>query len=179
MNWNELENEVYAAAKEVFVNVQNAHPNEQFYAFALYTDSGAMTICPAANSVEGLTRELANDETDPDGEEAAYYRWATSEWAYESWQADSFNDICTKLGDIPESEDFAHTQAKVYEVMTNALARLSKEGVFKPQSSGDAPVLFVTLTDDDEAEDVENRSAKVLNSPEVFEKFVNRFGREQ
>ena len=176
MNWAELEEDVYQAASAVFANLQAAYPDERFYAFALYTDSGSMTICPAANSREALARKLADEGIEPADEDVPYYTWSTSEWTYESWEGDRFNDICTKLRDALESvEDYEHFQAKVFQTMTGALARVRDAGVLARGKPGDAPVLFVTLTDDDEAEAVENASAKTLNSPEVYARFAARY----
>lgn len=176
MNWAELEEDVYQAATAVFTNLQTARPDEQFYAFALYTDSGSMTICPAANSYQALARKLAEDSIEPGGEDVPYYTWSTSEWQYESWQGDRFNDICTTLRDALESvEDYEHFQAHVFQAMTHAMARVRDAGVFAHGKSGDAPVLFVTLTDDDQADAVEDASAKTLNSPEVYAGFAARY----
>ena len=176
MNWAELEEDVYQAVTAVFANLQAAHPDEQFYAFALYTDSGSMTICPAANSHEALARKLAEESIEPADEDVPYYTWSTSEWTYESWQGEHFDAICTTLRDALESvEDYAHFQAQVFQTMTQAMARVRDDGLFARAKPGDAPVLFVTLTDDDEAESVEDASAKTLNSPEVYARFAARY----
>ena len=176
MNWTELEDDVYQAASAAFTELQTAHPDEQFYAFALYTDSGAMTICPAASSHEALARKFAKEGIDAADDDAPYYTWSTSEWPYEAWEDEHFNDICTRLRESLESEeDHEHFLAQVFQTMTNAMARVRDDGVFTHGKSGDAPVLFVTLTDDEQAEAVEDASAKTLNSPEVYARFAARY----
>lgn len=176
MNWTELEEAVYQAATAVFTNLQAAHPDEQFYAFALYTDGGAMTICPAASSREALSRKLAKEGIDAADEDVLYYTWSTSEWPYESWQGERFNDICTALREsLPSEEDHEHFLAQVFQTMTNAMARVRDDGVFTSEKPGNAPVLFVTLTDDEQAEAVEDASAKALNSPEIYARFSARY----
>jgi hypothetical protein len=39
--------------------------------------------------------------------------------------------------------------------------------------------LFVTITDDDRAEEFENKSAKILNGEQVFDGFVKRYNGEE
>ena len=175
MNWTDLENDVYAEAKSVFTNLQQAHPDKPFYAFALYTDSDGITVCPAANSPDGLQRSLAQAEIEPDDEDARYYRWATAEWAYEYWEAQSFNEICRRLREDESGEDTDEVVARLVAVMTQALARLRAEGVFRDGPDG-APILFVSVSDDDRAEDIENESARVLNAPDAAARFLARYG---
>lgn len=176
MNWADLEEDVYQAASAAFTALQAAHPDEQFYAFALYTDSGAMTICPAASSREALARKFAKEGIDAADEDVPYYTWSTSEWPYEAWEDALFNDICTRLRESLEGEEnHEHFLAQVFQTMTRAMARVRDDGVFAEGDSGDAPVLFVTLTDDDQAEAVEDESAQTLNSPEVYARFAARY----
>lgn len=74
VDFTQLGAAVREAAEKAFAEVRTAHPNECFYAFTLYTDDGAMTIEPAANTEEAFERKAA-----PHPKEASYYRWATGE----------------------------------------------------------------------------------------------------
>ncbi|MBA9898855.1 DUF4303 domain-containing protein [Burkholderia cepacia] len=171
--------EIADAARVTYRALIAAHPYEHFYAFALYTDSGAMTVVPAANSDEGLKRirermEVADDEKAPE------FTWATAEWAYESAEADSFNPLCKKLADtvlgstIPETRFDAFFKA-LQRDMIEALRQLDQEGLFGTGAEREKITLFVTISDDNGAEELENRSAKILNPPAVFDRFINRY----
>ena len=176
MDLIDLEKRVYEAAKSAFSDLSSAHPGEEFYACALYTDSSAMTICPSANSVQGLEKKLSQeDEEDRSEESAQYYKWASSEWAYEAWGSERFKEICKLLREAPERSDMEIFQSQIYHVMTNALLRLKDEGFFQSFGAPHSPVLFVTVADDDRAEEVENQSARILNGEKEFDEFINRY----
>ncbi|MNP79191.1 hypothetical protein D3C76_1769750 [compost metagenome] len=51
---------------------------------------------------------------------------------------------------------------------------LRKDGVFRFFKVQE-PILFVTVTDDDGAERLENKTAEMLNSSEKYEYFLRRF----
>jgi hypothetical protein len=176
MNWVELERRVYEAVKYAFTELLGTHPKEHFYAFALYTDSSAMTICAAANSVQGLDEKLSQEEEEDRTEETIkYYKWASSEWAYESWGREGFKEICMLLRESPERADIEKFRSKIIDVMTAVLLRIKNEGFFKFSGSPRNPVLFVTVTDDDGAEALENQSAKILNGEKEFDEFLARY----
>lgn len=44
------------SAKRCFSELRSANPEEKFCAFALYSDEGAMTVCPSANTDEYLKK---------------------------------------------------------------------------------------------------------------------------
>ncbi|WP_420212403.1 DUF4303 domain-containing protein [Burkholderia aenigmatica] len=156
-----------------------AHPDEHFYAFALYTDSGAMTVVPAANSEEGLKRVRERMEVGDD-EKAPEFTWATGEWAYESAEADSFNPLCERLAEtvlgpeIPEAK-FGEFFRDLQRDMIEALRMLDQEGLFGTGAAREKITLFVTISDDNGAEALENESARILNPPAVFDRFINRY----
>lgn len=180
MDWVDLEARVYKAAKSAFSSLKNAHHNEGFYVCALYTDSDAMTICPSANSFWGLEEKISQEEEEDRSREVIqYYKWASSEWAYEAWQSEEFKEVCKSLREPAERSDFESFQSQVLLVMTNVLLLLKNEGFFQSFNARQSPVLFVTITDDDRAEKFENKSAKILNSERVFEEFVNRYNGEE
>ena len=89
----ELEARIIAASKAAFEDVRQAHAAEQICAFALYSDDGAMTVCPAFDLVSRRDRRVAKYPDD-----ANAYIYSTAEWALEAFGArESFNDICTTV----------------------------------------------------------------------------------
>lgn len=174
MDWNKLKLQTAKALENSLVELFEAHPEENFYAIALYTDSSAMTVGFAANSLEALEAKI-NEEDEEDREECKnYYKWATSEWIYEDWGWQDFESICKCLRDAEERKNFEEFKLKVIALMTEALDSVSRSTVF--ESAGKAkPVMFVSVTDDNSAEGYENSSAKILNSSSVFNDFLSRY----
>lgn len=58
--------------------------------------------------------------------------------------------------------------------MTAALRLLDQEGFFGVGETRNEVVLFVSISDDDRAIQLENDSAKTLNSPAAYQEFVER-----
>ncbi len=171
--------EIRDAARETYRALLAKHPDERFYAFALYTDSGAMTVVPSANSEEGLQRVRKQMEIG-DEESAPEFTWSTGEWAYESAEADAFNPLCKRLADAVLSPSFPAAKFgqffnELQRDMIEALKWLDQEGLFGIGAERERVTLFVTISDDSRAEELENASAKVLNPPAVFDRFIKRY----
>ena len=172
------------AARQAFGGLRHAHPDETFYAFALYTDDGWMTIVPAANSEEGFRRATADE---PDPVNHRYSRWATAEWAYEA-AGDEHFDAANELlnapsadGEVDEGDEGDESRRHreqgnaLIASMVEGLRLLDAEGFFGTGAEREKVTLFVSISDSDEAEEVETSSARQLNPPEVGAAFANRY----
>lgn len=175
MDWLDVEQRVYEATRQTLTELGQAHPDETFYGCALYTDSGAMTVCVAVNSTAGLQRKLAQEVDDDDLQTAAYYTWCSSEWVYEGCGGEHFMDINRQVRDALEHAPFEPFKRRLVQAMTGVLKRLAEEGFFQRADAFEGAVLFVTSTDDDQAEAIELASAEQLNDPGVFAAFVDRY----
>ncbi|CAB3748325.1 hypothetical protein B7G54_01330 [Burkholderia puraquae] len=176
-DFSDFQRDIADAARATFRALRALHPDEHFYAFALYTDSGAMTVVPAANSVEGL-RRIREQQAVPDDD--PWYVWGFSEWAYAAAEASPFNAICGKLADDLLSPQFVRSRfsefsRQLHTEMIGALRLLDREGLFGTGDERAAITLFVSISDDDAAEALENESAKVLNPPAVADAFLRRY----
>lgn len=177
MNREALAQDILAAARTAFSTLLAQHDNETFYAFALYTDEDCYTVVPAANSLEQYQAKIAKTgDTDP--AQLAYYKWASAEWAYESFAADPFDAICERLRHACDavSDDeaaFSAFKADVHHAMIDALQRLDDTGFFGERRH--TCVLFITSSDYDEAVAMEDRSASMLNPPEIQAAFQKRY----
>jgi hypothetical protein len=104
-----LEVQVRKAARQAWKEVASAYPDEQLCAFALYSDDGAMTVCPSINTSQHLA---AMQRKHPD--DAMYYKFAPPEWKYEATGAmAAFSAICLKV----------RTQALSFQGVTAADAK--------------------------------------------------------
>lgn len=177
MNWGELAKDIAAAARSSFSELLAQHRDETFYAFALYTDEDCYTIEPAANSLEQYHGKMSRKgKADP--QSLAYYRWASAEWAYESFAASPFDAICLKLSAASDEVSgdmtaFGAFKTDVQRAMIEGLKLLAADGFFDQLRA--RAVLFITSSDHDEAKEMEDGSARILNPPEVYELFHRRY----
>jgi hypothetical protein len=128
-----LQKRIEDAARNAFQEVARNHPAERLCAYALYSDSSAMTVCPSVNSLSHLVKVQATDPSDP-----YYYKWSPAEWAFEfEGAAENFNDISAALR-IESSRladnAFASFRDGLFECCVSALERLVSEGYFHRDS---------------------------------------------
>ncbi len=176
MNWNKLSEEIFVAARLSFSELISRHNEEHFYAFALYTDSDCYTVVPAANSLQKYDTKIAEDNVDDETELVAY-KWSIAEWAYEACGSNYFKGICDLLSTASNKagndEQFLQFKMNVHTCMINALQRLEHNGLFGTMRSNF--VLYISMSDDDDALELENKSAKILNPSNLYNEFLARW----
>lgn len=176
MNWNELIQQIIQAARSSFSDLMLTHKDDDFYAFILYTDDDCYTILPSANSIQKLNEKILKRGIG-DPKRIAGYKWSIGEWAYEAWHDDEFSQICDALSEASEvaSSDgtFSTFKENTHQSMIDALRALDQEGFFGAIRKNIA--IFISSSDYDESIAIENNSAKLLNSSDLYEKFVNRY----
>lgn len=141
-NFDALRNEIEAAARAAFIELLNRDSEHEIYSFALYSDEGAMTVCPAANSTAWLNRQIEEDPSQTD-----YYTYVPAEWKYEGTGADNaFEGICTKLRNHLDTLDgdkaFNNFRNELFECCVSVLEKLKKEGFFNQTAGRDILVIF-------------------------------------
>lgn len=167
--------------------------NEHIYSAALVTDSDCITLFLAVNTEEALARR---DETDRTPERLAelrkYWseelvrqvadgsfslnRYIPDEWDYSDGTDSELNQISRQLYDqeasFSDTDDDAYDdvheqfQEQFLETVTLVFETLRAEGVFDPET-----FCFIWMSDDDQTPDIENDSARRLNTPEQYEQF--------
>lgn len=176
MGWEEFKNEVFTAAKNSFIKVQQVNEDEDFYAFSLYIDSDAISIGCSSNSIQALKRKLSQEEYEAaSAQDFSYIKWASSEWEYEAFDAENFRAACEFLRTSAERRDIKAFKEKVISSLVDVLSKLKNDKVFNFKSSVNKGVFFVTITDDDGAEAVENATALKLNDGALLSEFINRY----
>ncbi|MTG98213.1 DUF4303 domain-containing protein [Myroides albus] len=150
--------QIEAATRKAFQEIVTVHGSEDIYGFALYSDEGAMTVCPSTNTQDYL-------ETKPK-QDYVYYKYEPAEWCYEGDGADEdFSAICNTLynaleGDFwAEEEDFKEEeyeeiddeefeafQQTLYQTCIAVLVKLKQEEFFK-QIVGKDIFLMFSVTD--------------------------------
>ena len=147
-----------AALRAWLPRFRAAHPGP-LDAVALYTDDGALTVCPAASTVADQAARVAALGPRKRAE-ADDYRWSVGEWA-DDVAAPEFDVLCTRVRAQAQAhkDGFAAFRAMLHEAMMTALEDADTHGLF----DGQRAARFVTITDSADAAGLERESAERLN----------------
>ena len=181
------------AVKDTMKKIRQEAGNEHIYAAALVTDSDCVTLFLAVNTEEALEKRDKKDRTEERlGYLAPYLspeklrqiadgtvslnRWLPDEWDYSDGKDSGLNQVSKQLfdkeaslSDTPGDEyDEVHErfQDLFLETVIEVFQELREEGVFGPEVT-----CFVSMSDDDRAEEIEDDSARRLNTREQYEQF--------
>ena len=146
MDFLELKNKIEIATRQAFFEMFEKHGKEEIYAFALYSDEGAMTVCPSTNTMEHLEKQ--------DKDQFLYFKYEPAEWKYEMQGANNlFSEISklcwnkvSELDDEIYEREFEKFQNQLYETCIEVLEQLKSENFFK-QIIGEDIVLLFTVTE--------------------------------
>lgn len=170
---DELAIATIAAADELLSSLDG----ERLYAICLQTAEDGLSVAACANTEEGYAEKRASEAEFEDMTPAyeAYLRWAPAEWRFEGFADVEFEavnrDLTNEVLSGP-TEGFADYFSALVDAMVEALAQLRAA---RGQELAEV-TLFVTISDSEESEAVERRSAPRLNPPAVAETFLRRFG---
>lgn len=125
-----LEEKIASAVRRAFRDFARAHPKDRPCAFALYSDDGAMTVCPAFDLATKRDGRLAEHPDDAD-----WYTFGTAEWALEGFGADdAFEKICTTVRThvlkLDDDAAFIAFKRALFEACIRVLERLRADGAF-------------------------------------------------
>jgi hypothetical protein len=171
------------ASRAAFKNCLEAHPSEQFYAFALYTDDNLMGMNAAANSEEGYQKEVDKNKEylDEIGTvDLQHLRWATVEWSYDHLGKQYFQNVDNSLRQASQNEfetnnEFQIRKAQVLNAMIVAWRNLDRDGFFGIGAERKKVTIFASTSDSDQGFEAENDSARALNPDSVFQSFIARY----
>ena len=99
-------------------------------------------------------------------------RFVPDEWAYSDGTDSGLNQVSQQLYDQEEAlldaDDGIHEkfQEQFLETVTLAFEALRNEGVFEPET-----VCFISMSDDSQASEIEDASARRLNTAEQYGQF--------
>ncbi|MDT0139998.1 DUF4303 domain-containing protein [Acidovorax sp. PRC11] len=172
-DFTELADQIAAASRAALSEISARCGDDPVRAFALYTDDGAMTVCPAL-ATERQLHTLADENPD----EADFYRFSPTEWPMEGKGAEpAFGALCTRvrthvmaLEDEPEEDStaFEAFREELLETFVQVLERLRAED---PAFADPRLMLLVTVSDGDETAAVLRDRIARLNGPDVQQRF--------
>ena len=135
--------------------------DERIYTAALVTDRYCCSLFLAVNTMEYLESE----DEEPDDET----KWHPDEWGY----SDGHGSELVKLSkSLWENHNTLPGEAFFFSAMISAMKQVKDSGIFGERT--DEITLFISISDDEDAENLEDSSAMTLNSPELAAAFLNR-----
>jgi hypothetical protein len=173
LDFDTLKRDLKDAAAASIAELRAAHPDEHFYAFALYTDDDAAGISPAANTDEALAKRVAEYKYTK-ARDVNALRWSTSEWAYEGFGWEHFKPSYDAMMavEVPGGRrGFARHRERVLQLMIDVLAALDADGVFGRGAERERVTLLCSITDSDDEIALLDRSVRALNPPAVVAKY--------
>lgn len=180
-----IENAVRHAMEKIRLEIGK----ERIYSAALVTDSDCVTLFLAVNTEEALARRDESDRTPERLAELREYwseelvsrvadgsfslnRYVPDEWDYSDGTDSELNQVSRRLCEQEEAlsdmDDDAYDEFREQFLETVALAfeTLRTEGVF-----GSEIICFISMSDDELATEIEDDSARRLNTSEQYEQF--------
>jgi len=183
-----IKEKINEAVKMNFLTIRKKLGEEKPYAIAFVTDSDFTTLLLWVNTYEFLER--ADAEYAEDGDDYTT-KWNPDEWGYldESSQLAEISDELfdkktsiidhirsqsdnlsyAKLGDLIEDSGYPRL---FLETVTSVFQELIQSNIFG--FNHEEITYFITMNDDKRAIEIENNSAKTLNSDKVYEEFLKR-----
>lgn len=189
----DLQPAIEKAVQHAMEKIRREIGEEHIYSAALVTDSDCITLFLAVNTEAALAKR---DEADRTPERLAalrqYWpeelvgkvadgsfslnRYIPDEWGYSDGSGSELNQISQRLYDqeaaLSDADDDNYDevherfQEQLLETVALAFETLRAEGVFDPET-----FCFISMSDDDRASDIEDDSARRLNTPEQYARF--------
>ena len=135
--------------------------DERIYTVALVTDRYCCSLFLAVNTLEYLESE--DEEPDDD------CKWHPDEWGY----SDGHGSELVKLSkSLWENHNTLPGEAFFFSAMISAMKQVKDSGIFGERTH--EITFFISISDDEDAENLEDSSAMTLNSPELAAVFLSR-----
>ncbi|PQP80851.1 hypothetical protein C0Q44_24175 [Paenibacillus sp. PCH8] len=147
--------------------------HEKVYACAFGTDSDWVTLFMTVNTEESLSKHITDmkeQELCDSEQDEIYYRWGCSEYQY--GEDTHFNHISRLLYATEEVQKYKDEIIRIIAEVVNETA----DDVFARygQVKGDI-TFFISMTDDDMAEDIENQSVQQMTADSLVSGFLTRY----
>ncbi|NML22353.1 DUF4303 domain-containing protein [Pseudoflavitalea sp. G-6-1-2] len=158
---------IETATRKAFAELADRCGGEQLYAFALYSDEDAITLCPSANTLEHL-------EAGGDKDDWAYYQFEPAEWKYEMEGAEKeFNQISAQLRHAAQKTVGTEKRSRqLRELAVSVLAKLKEEGFFNSLAKREV-FLTWSVSDSDMDPEIIEPIIRLLNGPFYAQQYID------
>lgn len=159
--WQEVTEKIRDAVTTDLRETLGCIDDEHIYTAALVTDRYCCSLFLAVNTLEYLQSE----DEEPDDES----KWHPDEWGY----SDGHGSELVKLSkSLWENHATLPGEAFFFSAMISAMAQVKGSRIFGEDT--EEITFFISISDDEDAENLEDASAMTLNSPELAAAFLNR-----
>lgn len=178
--------QIQKAVKKDIKNILNAVGEEEIYAVALVTDSDCVTLYLALNTYEYMKKRdeeyikmFQNKWSEQrinsirEGS-VSLTKWIPADWGYSDGKGSKLNNVSKLMFAKEESnpETYARYKELFFETITSAFKHLIESKIFGDNS--EKITYFISVSDDESVYEIENHSAKLLNTEKVYEDFLKR-----
>lgn len=184
--FKELGNKIQKAVKKDMKKILKEVGEEKIYTVALVTDSDCITLYLALNTNEYMKEAdeenieiLQDDLSEEDIKNVregviSLTKWIPDEWGYSDGKNSELNKISKLLYKKEKSnpEEYERYTKLFFETVISAFKQLIESKTFGENT--EEITYFVSISDDENTYEIENYSAKLLNSKNVYEEFLNR-----
>ena len=184
-DFQKLHDLLYIASKAAFISIQDAHENESFYVFALYTTGGLDYIFPTVSTEEGLTiaaqkySKLSNYRNFSLEELRERLRWSPCDSPLHVEGEENFVDVNNLVSNIhlildaipieQSLSQFDDIHNEFLGVCIKVLKQLDNEGIFGEGEKRNSAVINILKGDQSDTERL--KFAKILNPGSVYSHF--------
>lgn len=189
--FDNLKQEIQLAIEKDVKNIFCEIGKEKVYAIALVTDSDCITLYMAINTCEYLKKKdeqyikmlegRVTEEKIKRIKEGldSFTKWIPAEWGYSDGKNSELTKISRKLYEKEESDptEYAKNKSLFFETVTSSFKEIIEKKIFGTNS--EEVTYFISISDGDEIYEIENYSAKLLNSDTIYEQFLNRMNFEE
>ena len=183
--FQKMEAKIQKAVKADVKKILKEVGSERIYAAALVTDSDCITLFLAVNTYENMQRTDTRyieilDLPDEQAQKiragiASVTKWVPDEWGYSDGNDGKLTKVSKLLfaKEASDSAEYAAHRKLFIDTVISAFKGVIESKAFGKRS--EEIVYFVSMSDDEKIEELENYSAKQLNSAEVYEQFLKRY----
>lgn len=147
-----LKSQLTQATQAAFTEVLAQHRAEGICGFALYSDEGALTVCPATNTLAHLATQAPED--------VLYAKFEPAEWRYENVGAAAQFDAIGRqlraqaLDEALTDATFEQFRQQFYATCVAVLDELRQQGFFNQAAGREVFLLFHVSDSDTPAEEL-------------------------
>ena len=182
--FNEIGNKIQQALKTDIKRVLKETGEEKIYAAALVTDSDCITLYLAVNTYESMQKRdreyieilhLPEEEAKKIREGArSVVKWIPDEWGYSDGKNSELTQISKLLFAKEEADpdEYAQHVNLFIETVISAFKYVIESNIFGENSEEIS--FFISMSDDERTYEIEEHSAKLLNSEKIYQEFLKR-----
>lgn len=185
-----IENKIYDAVKKELKSILQETGNEKIYSVALVTDEDCISLFLSVNTYEYLRKQdlknlefmkqYLSEEKISRVEQGtdSLTKWTPDEWGYSGGKNSDLVKVSELLFKKEEqnSKEYEENKDLFFETLISALKRIIDDNVMG--DTLEEITYYISMSDGDGIEEIENYSAKLLNAQSVYEAFLHRYDEE-